>query len=85
MTERERIYRMDPERERLAMNPPTGRRKGQRDTKPRQVTAVLLASAARALALVTSEGRSRGRMAMSSERRAEVARKAAEARWGRTA
>jgi hypothetical protein len=81
---RAEIYAMDPERERLAMiNTPRGRRKGQRDKKPRNVTPALIDSAMRARRLVTSEGRSRARMSMLPERRSEIARQAALARWSR--
>jgi hypothetical protein len=86
MSDREEIYRMDPERERLAMiEGRRGRKKGQRDAKPRRVTQSLIDSILRAGRMVTSESRSRGRMTIEPARRSEIARKAAEVRWGKTA
>lgn len=41
-------YAMDPERERLAMHPKTGRPLGRKDSKPRLVTSAVLTSIRRA-------------------------------------
>jgi hypothetical protein len=71
-------YITDPEREHLAL---TERGVRGPDIKPRNISAALLASMAHARAAVTSDGLRSARMALTPERRAEIARKAARARW----
>jgi hypothetical protein len=71
----------DAERERLAMISVNGRPRGSRDSQPRGCTPAVLDSIHRANALQTPEIRSAARMKLTAERRREIARAGAKARW----